>query len=242
VYSVELRTAHEQPPRLVLALTHPHGSCTAMRFYPHSLETFAEAAASGNGASSPPLQRMGLLFACFTDGTTEVRALPKVEAAAEDDDEQVHTASLCELPGASFRWASPALSCAAAAAAAATASVAASPTSFLPAGRSLAHQPCSLAIGPSGCGGSGGGAFSSDASTSPSASCVFAVGDSDGCIRVHDLQQLTDCEEDLHITLGQKSAQSERVRMQRRWLPCAMLMSSLLWFVFYPCLCRLLRF
>jgi hypothetical protein len=61
VYAVDFLDGPGQPaqaPRLVLALQHEHGPCISAKFYPHSLETFAPSSAGSPAASaagtSPP--------------------------------------------------------------------------------------------------------------------------------------------------------------------------------------------
>lgn len=92
VYAVSLLDARSAP-RLAMVLTHAHGSCLSLRFYPHSLETFGAAGS---------VQRMGVLAAVFADGAMELRALPKPTVHPQQPSATpllVDSAVLSELPG-----------------------------------------------------------------------------------------------------------------------------------------------
>lgn len=60
-------------PQAVLSLTHSHGTCTALAWYPHACETFEP-------LGSTQIDRIGILAAIFADGTVQVRAIPRPSA------------------------------------------------------------------------------------------------------------------------------------------------------------------
>ena len=95
VYACSLMDA-STAPRLALVLTHTHGSCLSLRFYPHSLETF--------GGS---VERMGVLAAVFNDGAFELRAIPKPTLHAQHPQQPllVDSAVLSALPGFALSFA-----------------------------------------------------------------------------------------------------------------------------------------
>lgn len=169
-------------PRLRLALRHAHGGCVSMRFYPHSLETFAPDGADAGPAV--PLQRMGVLVAIFVDGSVEVRSVPKppalvaaaaatiadaAAAAAAANPAQVYTCSLDSLPGVCFH-----------------ASFAAGPLAgaALPAA-APAHAPMAMAL------------------SNGRDACLVAVSSSGGIVSVFDLDEYTRTDDSMAITIRQ---------------------------------------
>lgn len=164
-------------PRLRLALRHAHGGCVSMRFYPHSLETFAADAAETGAAA--PLQRMGVLVAIFVDHSVEVRSVPKppspvaaatiADAAAAAAAAQVYTCSLDSLPGVCFHASSGAALPPAAAAAAA----------------SPGHAPIAMAL------------------SNGRDACLVAVSSSGGTVSVFDLDEYTRTDDSMTITIRQ---------------------------------------
>jgi hypothetical protein len=71
-------------PRAVLALTHAHGRCIAMAWYPHALETFDDDQPT-DAARDDQRERLGVIAAIFTDGTVQVRVVPKIPDTNQQD-------------------------------------------------------------------------------------------------------------------------------------------------------------